>query len=95
MERHHIAIIDVADYITVAQNDIFLLGIRQKPHAGFQGLNPAVVDQGLMAERGKHEQARAFAGQIPSLSGAKVIHQGLIIALCDNTDLVNARIDQI
>ena len=95
MEGEHVAVIDVADHVAVGENDVFLTGVVQETGDGREVFHAAVRDGACVAEGRQDEQALSLAGEIPRLAGAEVVHQGLIVVLGDNADLVDAGVDHI
>src|SRR5699024_4838914 len=88
--------VNVTKDVAVGQYDIVLQGVFQENHGGSQGfyLTPvaAVVPHG---EGRQIFQPAFFQLQIPFLAGADMIHQGLVVILCDDSDVPDAGVGHI
>ena len=96
MCRDSRAEVNVCDDIAVRQHDIIRIRVLHKaPHAA-ECIHFAVIDgRAGVAVRRKQVQTALFAGEIPLSTGADMVKQGAVIALCDDTDLRDAGIDEI
>ena len=85
-----LAIINIADHIAIGENHIFLKGIFQEAANGIERFDLAVGSRSRFAERRQQVQTLALSRKVPGLAGAEVVHQGLVVGLCDDTNLINA-----
>ena len=95
MIRHKLRDIRVVDDVGVAQHQIFLLGAGEIVGVGAQRIQHTRVHANILArqERRQHLEAVILPVQIPLLAGADVIHQGVIILLHDDADVLDAAVD--
>ncbi len=88
----HFGEVRVEQDVTVGQKHVFLARAAQIARVGAQGVEHARVDAHIVPrEEGRQdEQSVVFEVQIPFLSGAEVIHQGMIIFLGNHPDVADA-----
>ena len=73
----------------------FLKGIFQEAANGIERFDLAVGSLSRCAERRQQVQTRALSRKVPCLAGAEVVHQGLVVILRDDADLVEAGVHHV
>ena len=94
MLADHIAQIDVGDGVAVGKQHIFRVVMSNKADRALERLETAAVNAaGLTGEWGNDHKAANLARKVPCAARADMVHQGLIIAFCDDANILNIGID--
>ena len=85
--------IHIRNDVAVRHYNVLGVAFADKLGSARKRLKSAAVNAGaLSAVRRKNMQTARLARQIPFRAHAEVVHQRIVILLCDNADLCNARI---
>ena len=96
MIADNVAVVDRSDVIAVGHDDQLRLGFLDIGVDIAQSLQPAaVINRLLAAIRRQDCQTALFTGEVPLFAGPQMVHQGLEVALGDNSDILYAGIDHI
>ena len=96
MEVKRVRKIDVANVVAVAHNDVSRAGIAKIIRAvGYCLETRRIHRRTFSSERRKYGKTAVFAREIPTFSGADMLHKRLIIIFGDNADVVNPAVYHI
>ena len=95
MLANHVVKVAVVDDVGAGQHDPFLLGAGQIGAVGAQGVQRAGVNADVLTgqEGRKHLQTVVLTVQVPFLAGADMVHQGVVVLLHDNADVLHSAVD--
>ena len=93
----HIIIGGIINGMAACHNNVLLARTAHIAEHGADGVDSASVHAGIILgnERRKDEKAVTLSVQIPFLAAAEMIHERMIISLCNQADIRNPRIHQI
>ena len=87
---HNEAEVDRAEHRRIREDDIVRVAALEHRHGRLQGLELAVVGPGVARGIGRQEAHAVAELEVPFLAVAEVIHQRLIVILCDDADALDA-----
>ena len=90
----------IADHVTVGHDDILILdtadGVIHTLERFQSGTVQGVDVVGVRSDvRRQDFDTTGTARQIPVLTGTDVVHQGLVVVMCDDVDVVDVGVDHI
>ena len=91
-----ICVVHRSDAVAVGHDDQVSLGVADIGINVCQSLQPApIVNSLLSAVRRQDGQTAVLSGQIPLLAVSQMVHQRLEIALGNDTNILDARVNQV